>query len=100
MDKFDFLFSESFYTGEWFYGVTQEEILKSVDCPTVYLKAKTQYGKDGVLWAANSEKSADKVIDLLKNARRKDVKSGRDIHYEKPRYFLAAIRMLEKMMNH
>lgn len=51
MDKFDDRFAESFYTGEWFDGVNQEEILKLIQCPVVYLKAKTQYGEDGVLWA-------------------------------------------------
>lgn len=98
MDKFDSLFSETFYTGKWFEGVNQEEILKSVECPTVYLKAKTKYGKDGVLWAANSEESADKVMILLKNSCRKTVSSGHDIHFEKPQHFLKAMKILEKMM--
>lgn len=98
MDKFDLLFSETFFTGEWFDGVKQEDILKSVECPTVYLKAKTKYGKDGVLWAANSEESADKVMKLLKNGRRKTVRRGHDIHFEKPQHFMKAMKMLEKMM--
>lgn len=98
MDKFDKLFSETFYTGKWFDGVNQEDILKSVECPTVYLKAKTKYGKDGVLWAANSEESADKVMVLLKNGCRKTVRSGHDIHFEKPRHFLKAMKILEKVM--
>lgn len=97
-DKFDILFSESFYTGEWFEGVDQNEILKSVQCPTVYLKAKTKYGKDGVLWAANTEESAAKVMRLLRNGYRKTVRSGHDIHFEKPHHFLKAIKILEKMM--
>lgn len=97
-NKFDLLFSESFYTGEWFDGVDQEQILKSVKCPTVYLKAKTRYGKDGVLWAANTEESASKVMRLLKNGYRKTVRSGHDIHFEKPRHFLKAMKILEKMM--
>lgn len=98
MDKFDDQFSESFYTGEWFDGVNQEEILKLVKCPVVYLKAKTKYGKDGVLWAANSDESADRMMSLIDNCKRKIVKSGHDIHFEKPRYFLKAMKMLEKMI--
>ena len=72
--------------------------MKSVKCPTVYLKAKTRYGKDGVLWAANTEESASKVMRLLKNGYRKTVRSGHDIHFEKPRHFLKAMKILEKMM--
>ena len=98
MDKFDDLFSESFYTGEWFEGVKQDEILKLVKCPVVYLKAKTKYGKDGVLWAANSDKSAERVMKLLENAKKVTVRSGHDIHFEKPQYFFKAIKKLEKMM--
>lgn len=63
-----------------------------------YLKAKTKYGKDGVLWAANSDESADRMMSLIDNCKRKIVKSGHDIHFEKPRYFLKAMKMLEKMM--
>lgn len=96
-DKFDCLFSESFYTGKWFDGVNHEEILKSVQCPTVYLKAKTKYGRDGVLWAANSDESAEKMMRYLKNAKMKIVRCGHDIHFEKPRYFLKAIKQLEKI---
>lgn len=98
MNKFDLLFSESFYTGEWFEGVNQDDILRTVRCPAVYLKAKTKYGKDGILWAANSDESADKVMQLLRNCKRKVVRSGHDIHFEKARYFLKAMRILERML--
>lgn len=98
MNRFDMLFAESFYTGAWFEGVDQESILKAVRCPAVYLKAKTRYGKDGILWAANTDESADKVMHLLQNGKKKVVRSGHDIHYEKPRKFLRAMKMLEKML--
>lgn len=95
-NQFDTAFSESFYTGEWFEGVNQEEMLKNIHCPAVYLKAKTKYGKDGVLWAANSDESADRVVNLLANGKRMTVRSGHDIHYEKPKYFLKALNKLER----
>ena len=98
MDKFDMLFAETFYNGKWFDGVDQESILKAVQCPAVYLKAKTKRGKDGILWAANTDESADKVMHLLRNGRKKVVRSGHDIHFEKPRHFLKAMKMLEKML--
>ncbi len=98
MDKFDDQFAESFYTGEWFEGVSQDEILKFIQCPVVYLKAKTKYGKDGVLWAANSDESADRVMSFLKNGKRKVVRCGHDIHFEKPRHFIKALKILDKMM--
>lgn len=98
-NKFDYQFSESFYTGEWFDGVKQDEILKSIQCPVVYLKAKTKYGKDGVLWGANSDESADRMMSLIKNGKKIIVRSGHDIHFEKPRYFLKTIKILDKMIS-
>ena len=92
------LFAESFYTGEWFEGVDQESILKAVQCPAIYLKAKTKYGKDGILWAANSDESAEKVMHLLSHAKKKIVRSGHDIHFEKPRHFLKAMKMLDRLL--
>ena len=91
---FDFLFAESFYTGAWFDGVNQEEILKAVKCPTVYLKAKTKYGPKKVLWAANTKEASDKVQRLIEHSDRIIVKSGHDIHYEKPVQFTQAMETL------
>lgn len=98
MDQFDPLFSESFFTGSWFDNVDQAALLASVRCPTVYLKAKTKMGKDGVLWAANSDAAAERMMQLLAQAQQKTVRSGHDIHFEHPRHFLKAMRQLEKMM--
>lgn len=94
INAFDFLFAESFYTGSWFDGVNQELILKSVKCPVVYLKAKTKYGPKKVLWAANTNQSSDRMLSLLENAKRIVVRSGHDIHYEKPKEFLKAMDAL------
>ncbi len=69
---------------------------QKICCPVVYLKAKTKYGKDGVLWAANSDESSDRVMHLLANAKRVTVRSGHDIHFEKPKYFLKALKKLRK----
>ena len=95
-NQFDPAFSESFFTGEWFEGVSQEELLKNIRCPVIYLKAKTRYGKDGVLWAANSEESAGRVMRLLADGRRITVRCGHDIHFEKPARFLKAVKKLER----
>ncbi|MDD3745094.1 MAG: alpha/beta hydrolase [Anaerostipes sp.] len=92
---FDFLFSESFYTGSWFEGVNQEKILQDIGCPTVYLKAKTKYGPKKVLWAANTKESSDRMMKLMTNAERVVVRSGHDIHYEKPEKFIKALDLLE-----
>lgn len=97
INDFDFQFAESFYNGSWFDDVDQEKILKLVKSPTVYLKAKTKYGPHKVLWAANTKEASNKVIALIDHCQRIVIKSGHDIHYEKPDKFVEAMETLQKM---
>lgn len=88
LDDFDLNFAETFYTGSWFEGFNQEETLSKINCPSVYIKAATQYGKDGVLYAANSDEDAEKVHSHIKGNEMITIKSGHDIHFEKPDEFI------------
>lgn len=97
-DQYDPLFGEAFYTGSWFDGTDQAEILAGVQCPTVYLKAMTRRGEDGVLWAANSDEDASKVNGLLKNSHMVTFGTGHDIHMEEPADFIKVfIDFLDKI---
>lgn len=71
--------------------------MKSVKCPTIYLKAKTRYGPKKVLWAANTKEASDKVTELIDHCRRIVIKSGHDIHYEKPDAFVKAMELLSEI---
>lgn len=92
MNDFDPAFGNAFYTGSWFSGIDQAELLESIKCPVIYLKAKTNYGDDGVLYAANTDEDAARVVSLLDVVGWSEVDSGHDIHYEKPDVFVEAIR--------
>lgn len=91
LDDFDPLFSEAFYEGTWLTGVDQAAMLANIQCPVIYLKAETQYGKDGLLYAANSDEDAAQVQQLVPYCETVRIKSGHDIHYEHPREFVQAI---------
>ena len=95
-DNYDPKFGNTFYEGSWMDGVDQGNMLKSIKCPAIYLKAITQYGKDGVLYAANTDDDANKVQSLIANCERIDIKSGHDIHYEHPDDFISACEKLLK----
>lgn len=88
LDSFDLDFSEAFYTGTWGAGLDQEATLSAIQAPSVYIKAATQYGQDGVLYAANSDEDAQKVRDLIKGSEMITIKSGHDIHFEHPEEFV------------
>ena len=90
-DDFDVRFSETFYDGTWFDGIDQADLLRCITCPAVYLKAKTNYGKDGTLLAANSDEDAARVQQLVAVCETVVVESGHDIHYERPKTFADAV---------
>lgn len=94
MDNYDPRFGDAFYDGSWMKDIDQENILKSIKCPVIYLKADTQYGKDDVLYAANTDDDANKVQSLLCNCKRINIKSGHDIHLEHPDVFISACKKL------
>ncbi len=96
MDNYDPRFGNAFYEGIWMKDIDQERMLKDIKCPVVYLKAKTLYGKDGILYAANSDEDADRLQDLIDDCERINIKSGHDIHYDHPYAFIAALEMLLK----
>ena len=97
LPNFDMRFSDTFYTGSWFDGMDQAETLAKIACPTIYIKAEVQYGKDGVLYAANSDEDAQRVMDLIPNCEKMMIKSGHSIHCEHPDFFVKAMnRILDK----
>ena len=57
----------------------------------MYLKAKTNYGEDGTLLAANSDEDAARVQQLVAVCETVVVESGHDIHYEHPDAFAKAV---------
>ena len=89
IDECDNAFSETFYDGTWFEGVSQEDILKGIKCPCIYIKAKTSYGKDGVLYCANDEEDAKKVVELISDCEFITTKSSdHNIHFKYARDFI------------
>lgn len=91
MDDFDPAFGDSFYTGSFFDGADQAQILAGVECPAIYLKAETDYGDDGVLYAANTDEDAERMRRTVPDCEMRTIKSGHDIHVEHPDFFISAI---------
>ena len=91
MDDWDPRFGEAFYDGSWMAGIDQEAMLRQIECPVVYLKASTNYGDDGVLYAATTDDDAARIQATIPNCETIELKSGHDIHYEHPDVFVSAV---------
>jgi len=91
MDDYNPRFGEAFYDGGWMAGIDQDALLRQISCPVVYLKASTNYGEDGVLYAATSDADAHRIQQTIQRCETIEIKSGHDIHVEHPDVFAAAV---------
>lgn len=94
MGAYDPLFGESFYTDCFHAGIPHEELLKGLKCRTVFLKAKTNVGADGLLMAALSEEDLQKIAELVPQLEILRFDCGHGIHMEKPREFVKCLAKL------
>lgn len=98
-NDYDPLFGETFYDGSWLMQVDQAAMLEGIQCRTVYLKAATMYGKDGVLYAANTDEDVVKVQSLIEDCETITLQAQHDIHYDKPRDFISALELLSRKID-
>jgi pimeloyl-ACP methyl ester carboxylesterase len=91
MNDYDPRFGDAFYNGSWMAGIDQEALLREIECPVIYLKASTNYGNDGVLYAATTDDDAARIQQTIPRCKTNEIKSGHDIHFEEPDFFVAGI---------
>jgi len=91
MNGYDPLFGEAFYTDSFHAGIPHEELLKSITCKTIFMKAKTDVSEDGILMAALSEEDLEKVSGLIANFQIVRFGCGHGIHIEKPKEFIECL---------
>lgn len=85
---YDHRFGETFYDNSWFEDYNQSAVLAKIECPTLFVKANTNYDGD-LLLAALTDEDAERVVELLPNGRLVKVDTpGHDIHYDKPKAFV------------
>jgi len=91
MNRYDPLFGEAFYTDSFHAGIPHEELLKSITCRTIFMKAKTNVSEDGILMAALSEEDLEKVSEGIANFQIVRFDCGHGIHIEKPKEFIECL---------
>jgi pimeloyl-ACP methyl ester carboxylesterase len=103
---YDLRFGVTFYDFSWFEGFDLEEILKSIQSPTMVmhvapneLTAPGYYDKNGVLLAAMDETDAQKVVDLIPNSQYiGGFKSAHDIHADLPDEYIKVLLDLKNQV--
>lgn len=94
MNHYDPAFGEAFYNDSFHCRILHEDILKKIQCPTVFMKAKTSINTDGILMAALSEEDVKRVCELIVNCEIVRFDCGHGIHFEKPKEFVKCLLSL------
>ncbi|NLL92231.1 MAG: alpha/beta hydrolase [Ruminococcaceae bacterium] len=104
--NYDLRFGATFYDFSWFTGFNLEEILKSIESPTIVMHvapsemtAPGYYDENGILLAAMDETDAQKVVDLVPNSKYiGGFKSAHDIHADLPDEYIEVLFGLKNQM--
>lgn len=88
---YDIWFGETFYDGTWFDGFDQAETLARVACPAVLIHTKWSYDPHGILLSAMNGEDAARAAALM-HAKLIHIPCGHNVHMEKPRAFVQALR--------
>lgn len=84
---YDLRFGDTFYDNAWMEGYDHAKTLAKINCPSVLIHTNWSYDEQRVLLAAMSGEDARRAHELIDNNVLVNVKSGHDVHWEKPKEF-------------
>ena len=84
-------FGEAFYNDSFNDSVDYNDLLSKIKCNTLFMKAKTTIGENGLLQGALSDEDLQRVNTLIENMKIKQFDCGQGIHTEKASQFVEAI---------
>jgi hypothetical protein len=91
LQHYDPRFGEAFYNDSFNDGVNYCELLSRIKCKTLFMKAKTTIGENGLLQGALSNEDLQRVNALIENMKIQQFDCGHGIHTEKANQFVEAI---------
>ena len=91
LNDYDPNFGEAFYNDSFNSNIDYEKLLSNIDCETIFMKAKTVIGEDGLIQCALTDEDLDKVKNLIKNIDVEYFNCGHGIHNEKPKQFIKTL---------
>ena len=91
MQNYDPFFGEAFHSDSFHRQIDYTQLLSQITCPTLFLKANTTIGENGLLQGALSDSDLAHVGSLIKHMDTVYFDCGHSIHTEKPKEFAAAL---------
>ena len=91
LQYYDPRFGEAFYNDSFNGDVDYCELLSKIKCKTLFMKANTTIGENGLLQGALSDEDLQQVNALIENMEIERFDCGHGIHTEKPKQFVQAV---------
>ena len=91
LNDYDPYFGENFYNDSFNSNINYEKLLSNIKCNTLFLKAKTIIGEDGLIQGALSDDDLKHVTSLIKNIKVRYFNCGHGIHNEKAKEFMRCV---------
>lgn len=91
LQHYDPRFGEAFYTDSFHARVDYDSMLSRIKCDTVFMKANTTIGENGLLQGALSHEDLRRVDSLIDKMKTVYFNCGHGIHAEKPKQFINAL---------
>lgn len=91
LNNYDPYFGEAFYNDSFNSDVDYNELLSNIKCDTLFLKANTTIGADGLVQGALTDEDLKQVTSLIKNIKVEYFQCGHGIHSEKPKELIRSV---------
>ena len=91
MEQYDPYFGENFYNDTFNCNINYSKLLSEIDCRTLFMKANTKIGDDGIIMGALTDEDLQQVTDLIKNIKVEYFNCGHGIHIEKKKEFVKSV---------
>ena len=91
MEKYDPYFGENFYNDTFNCNINYSKLLSEINCKTLFMKANTKIGDDGIIMGALTDEDLQQVTDLIKNIRVEYFNCAHGIHNEKKKEFVKSV---------
>ena len=96
LNEFDPYFGETFYDDSFNANVNYQELLSNIKCNTLFMKANTTIGEDGLVQGALTDEDLERVSKLISNIKIEYFNCGHGIHSEKPKEFIKCVNGILK----
>ena len=91
MEQYDPYFGENFYNDAFNCNINYSKLLSEITCRTLFMKANTKIGDDGIIMGALTDEDLQQVTDLIKNIKVEYFNCGHGIHIEKKKEFVKSV---------